>query len=72
MLPHAAWERLRDLRRVVAEQPAITYAVRSLPLYDQLELTPTLLRQDDWPEFVEPEPMPANVVRFRPRAARPP
>ena len=55
------------MRRVVEHQPAIAHAVRGLPLYDQLELTLELLRQGDWPDFSEPEPLPANVVRFRPR-----
>jgi hypothetical protein len=69
--PHAAWARLRDMKQVVAHQPAAARAVRCLPLYDQLGLTFELLRQDDWPEFDEPEPLPPNVVRFRPRVNRP-
>jgi hypothetical protein len=68
--PHMAWARLRDMRHVVAHQPAIARAVRSLPLYDQLELTLELLHQGDWPNFAEPEPLPPNVVRFRPRTCR--
>ena len=55
------------MQQVVARQPQIAYAVRCLPLYDQLELTLELLRQTDWPEFDDPEPLPPNVVRFRPR-----
>lgn len=65
--PRAAWARLRDMRQVVVEQPAVAHAVRCLPLYDVLELTLELVRQHDWPEFSEPEPLPPNVSRFRPR-----
>src|SRR5262245_15722806 len=65
--PRDAWQRLRDMRNVVAQQPAIAHAVRCLPLHDLLELQLELLRQSDWPEFVEPEPLPPNVIRFRPR-----
>jgi len=61
--PRAGWARLRDMRQVVVEQPAVAHAVRCLPLYDVLEL----VRQHDWPEFSEPEPLPPNVIRFRPR-----
>jgi hypothetical protein len=62
-----AWERLTDMEMVVADQPAIAHAVRSLPLHDVLELTLELLRQQDWPQFAEPEQLPPNVIRFRPR-----
>ena len=58
------------MQRVVVHEPAIAYAVHCLPLYDQLELTLELLRQDDWPEFDDLEPLPPNVVRFRPRRRR--
>jgi hypothetical protein len=61
-----AWERLKDMQQVVADQPAVARAVRSLPLYDVLELTLELLGQHDWPEFAQPEPLPPNVIRFRP------
>jgi hypothetical protein len=57
------------MQRVVVREPAIAYAVHCLPLYDQLELTLQLLQQDDWPEF-DDEPLPPNVVRFRPRVRR--
>ncbi len=36
----------------------------------QLELTLELLRQEDWPDFGEPEVLPPNVIRFRPRVCR--
>jgi len=68
--PYAAWARLKDMQQVVADQPAIAHAVRCLRLYDQLELTIELLRQHDWPEFVEAQPLPPNVIRFRPRVRR--
>lgn len=59
-------ELLLLLLQQVVEQPAVAHAARSLPLYDLLELTLELLLQDDWPEFVEPEPLPSNVIRFVP------
>ena len=65
--PDRAWRRLRDMQDVVEHQPAIAYAVHCLTLFDQLELTLELLKQDDWPDFDTPEPLPPNVVRFRPR-----
>jgi hypothetical protein len=58
------------MQNVVAAQPAIAYAVYSLPLYDQLELMLELLRQRDWPEFGEPKALPPNVIPFRPRVQR--
>ena len=67
--PREGWQRLRDMQRVVVREPAIAYAAHCLPLYDQLELTLQLLQQDDWPEF-DDEPLPPNVVRFRPRVRR--
>ena len=55
------------MQAIVVHQPPIAYAVRCLSLYDQLELTLELLKQDAWPDFDMPEPLPPNVVRFRPR-----
>jgi hypothetical protein len=57
------------MQKVVYEQPSVAHSVRCLELYDVLELTLELLRQHNWPEFefAEPEPLPANVIRFRPR-----
>jgi hypothetical protein len=66
--PPDAWLRLRDMQIVVAQQPAIAHAVRCLLLRDLLELQLELLHQSDWPEFEEPEPLPSNMVRFRPRS----
>jgi hypothetical protein len=65
--PSEAWGRVRDMQNVVARQPAIAHAVRCLSLFDVLELQLELLRQADWPEFEEPEPLPPNVIRFRAR-----
>ncbi len=62
--PPDAWRRLRDMQNVVAEQPAIAHAVRCLSLLDVLELQLDLLRQPEWPEFENPEPLPPNVIRF--------
>ena len=60
----------RDMQNVVAQQPAIAHAVHYLPLYDQLELTLELLREGTWPDFEQPEDLPPNVIRFRPRVRR--
>jgi hypothetical protein len=68
--PDRAWRRLRDIQDVVQHRPAIAYAVHCLTLFDQLELTLGLLKQDNWPEFDTPEPLPPNVVRFRPSSHR--
>ena len=68
--PDQAWRRLRDMQDVAEHQPAIAYAVHSLTLFDQLELTLELLEQDDWPDFDTPESLTPNVVRFRPRPQR--
>jgi len=65
-----AWQRLRDMQRVVVCEPAIASAVHCLPLYDLLELTLELLQQEDWPQLDDPELLPPNVVRFRPRVRR--
>ena len=58
------------MQNVVARQPEIAHAVRCLSLYDQLDLTLELLRQDYWPGFQEPDNLPENVIRFRPRVRR--
>ena len=68
--PGEGWRRVRDMQQVVVQQPAIAHALRCLPLYDQLELTLQLLQQDEWPQLDHPEPLPPNVVRFRPRPRR--
>jgi hypothetical protein len=39
-------------------------------LAEQLELTLELLRQDQWPDLADAEPLPPNVVQFRPSASR--
>jgi hypothetical protein len=58
------------MQTVIAREPDIAYAVHCLSIYDQLDLTLELLRQEEWPEFEEPETLPPNVVRFRPRIRR--
>jgi hypothetical protein len=58
LTPDAGWQRIRDMQKVVAQQTAITHAVGCLLLHDRLELTLELLRQEDWPEFDEYEPLP--------------
>jgi hypothetical protein len=50
------------LQEVLDDQPELARAVRRLPLRDQLSLTLELLEEAD-----EPQALPANVVRFRPR-----
>jgi len=67
MTPPDAWRRLKDMQHVLTEQPLIAHAVRCLPLCDVLELQLELLRQADWPESDDNEPLPPNVIRFRPR-----
>lgn len=64
--PSAAWQRLFHVQEVLAEQPAVARAVRSLSLYDQLSLTLELLRDSDWPE-PDTRELPSNVLRFRRR-----
>jgi hypothetical protein len=70
MSPTDAWRRLRDMQYVLADQPLIAHAVRCLPLCDVLELQLQLLQQPAWPEFDNPQPLPPNVTRFRPRRRR--
>ena len=62
--PGAAWERLELLREVLLDQPPLARAFNRLPLYDQLLLTLELLHEP------EPDPLPDNVVPFRPRPIR--
>jgi hypothetical protein len=57
----AGWELLAHMRRVMCAWPDVAYAVRCLPLIDQLELTLEFLN-----EWQEPEPeLPSNVIPFR-------
>ena len=67
--PRAAWERLVLIQEVLGEQPALARALRSLPLYEQLTLTLELLdeEEEDWLTPFQTEPLPSNVVPFRPR-----
>jgi hypothetical protein len=52
------------MQRVMCRRLEVAYAVRCLPLLDQLELTIELLN-----EWREPE-LPSNVIRFRPRRSQ--
>jgi hypothetical protein len=65
--PSAAWQRLLLVQDVLAEQPAIARAVRTLSLLDQLSLTLELLGETDWPDSDTAETLPPNVLRFRAR-----
>jgi hypothetical protein len=70
--PHRAWRRVSRMHHMVAQEPALAWVVRSMPLYDQLDLTLKLLQiagstyLDEDPS----EPSPSNVIRFRLRRAR--
>jgi len=55
------------MQHVLIKQPITAHAVCFLPLCDVVELQLELLRQADWPEFDDDEPLPANVILFRPR-----
>jgi len=66
--PSAGWQLLVHVQAVLAEQPAVARAVRSLSLHDQLSLTLELLRSADLPaDGHTPETFPANVIPFRRR-----
>jgi hypothetical protein len=41
-----------------------------MSLYEQLELTRDVLRQDVWPDLAESSGLPPNVIPFRPRRSR--
>ena len=61
--PLLAWQRLAHIQHVVWTRPEIAYAVRCLPLLDQLELTLELLTNGNKCEAE----LPPNVIPFRPR-----
>jgi hypothetical protein len=65
--PDAAWQRIFHMHDVLAHQPAVARAVRSLSLYDQLSLTLEVLSQADWPDAQPVETLPPNVLPFRRR-----
>jgi hypothetical protein len=60
------------MQQMVAQQPALAWAVSCMPLYDQLDLTLELLHTDGNTHLDEEpnEPMPLNVIRFRVRRPR--
>jgi hypothetical protein len=70
--PRRAWLRLARMQQMVAEQPALAWAVSCMPLYDQLDLTLELLHTDGNTYLDEGpnEPWPSNVIRFRVRRPR--
>ena len=65
--PSAGWQLLVHVQAVLAEQPAVARAVRSLSLHDQLSLTLELLREADCADPQTSETLPANVIPFRRR-----
>ena len=70
--PHRAWLRLARMQQMVAQQPALAWAVSCMPLYDQLDLTLELL-QTDGSTYLDEDPSessPSNVIRLRLRRAR--
>ena len=70
--PRQAWHRLTRMQQMVAQQPALAWAVSYMPLYDQLDLTLELLHMDGNTYLDEDpdEPWPSNVIRFRVRRPR--
>ena len=64
--PSVAWQRLAYMQHVVWTRPEIAYAVRCLPLLDQLELTVDLLTDGNAAEAE----LPPNLIQFRPRRSR--
>ena len=69
---HRAWRRVSRMQHMVAQEPALTWAVSCMPLYDQLDLTLELLHTDvnTYLDEEPDEPMPLNVIRFRVRRPR--
>lgn len=70
--PRQAWHRVARMQQMVAQQPALAWAVSCMPLYDQLDLTLELLHTDGNTYLDEEpvDPLPSNVIRFRVRRAR--
>jgi hypothetical protein len=60
------------MQRMVAQELALAWVVRSMPLYDQLDLTLELLQTDGITHLDEDpsEPSSSNIIRFRLRRAR--
>jgi hypothetical protein len=65
--PEAAWRRLALLQQALDDAPALALAVRRLPLREQLTMTIELLRDAEGCDAGQDEPLPSNVLRFRPR-----
>jgi hypothetical protein len=69
--PRQAWHRLGRMQQMVAQQPALAWAVSCMTLYDQLDLSLELLGHHDNSYLDEPaEPWPPNVIPFRVRRPR--
>jgi hypothetical protein len=70
--PRQAWHRLTRMRQMVAQQPALAWAVSCMTLYDQLDLTLELLCHHDNSSLDEEpvETWPPSVIRFRVRRPR--
>jgi hypothetical protein len=69
--PRQAWHRLTRMQEMVAQQPALAWAVSCMTLYDQLDLSLELLGPHDNGLLDEPaEHRPPNVIRFRVRRPR--
>jgi hypothetical protein len=60
------------MQQMVAQQPALAWAVSCMTLSDQLDLTLELLCHHDnsYLDEESAEPWPSNVIRFRARRAR--
>ncbi len=60
------------MQRMVAQQPALAWAVSCMPLYDQLDPTLELLGPHDnsYLDQEPAEPWPPNGIRFRVRRPR--
>ena len=60
------------MQQMVAQQPALAWALSCMTLYDQLDLTLELLCHHD-NSYLDEEPvesMPRNVIHFRVRRSR--
>ena len=70
--PRQAWHRLARMQLMVAQEPALAWAVSCMPLYDQLDLTLELLHMggDTYLDEDPAEQWPSNVIRFRTRRPR--
>jgi hypothetical protein len=70
--PRQAWHRLTRMQHMVAQQPALAWAVSYMTLLDQLDLTLELLHTggNTYLDEEPAEPWPPDVIRFRVRRPR--